>query len=180
MDERWTGKLKNTWKVWTRGGYELRVTVSTVTHGGVGQLSKLPSNWPVMNCHRGNEILNSSADQWLWRAIYWESWHYEGGKMLKYVLEGKTWGTIAKFNYIYSISTEFMRLLPTWSTWHCWLGRNSPEKQAFCWILGCMLRCNLIWLRSSWTVAIILRPSAPERATRSSFCLYDERESTKN
>src|SRR6266851_10237767 len=29
-------------------------------------------------------------------------------------------------------------------------------------------------------VAAVLRPSAPERATRSSFCLYDERGSTKD
>ncbi len=29
-------------------------------------------------------------------------------------------------------------------------------------------------------VAIVLRPSAPERAMRSSFHLYDERGSTKN
>jgi hypothetical protein len=30
-------------------------------------------------------------------------------------------------------------------------------------------------VRSSWIVPVVLRPSAPAMATRSSFCLYDER-----
>jgi hypothetical protein len=34
----------------------------TVNHPDIGQLSKLPSNRPVMVCHRGNKILGSSAD----------------------------------------------------------------------------------------------------------------------
>ncbi len=38
------------------------VDVSTITHGGIGQLSKLPSNWPVTDCHRGIVMLDLSAD----------------------------------------------------------------------------------------------------------------------
>ncbi len=80
-------------------------------------------------------------------------------------------------DYWFPISTEFLR---PFSTWHRWLGRKRAEKWSLCWISGCASICDLTCVMSSWTVPVILRPSAPERVTRSSFCLYDERGSTKD
>jgi len=119
-----------------------------------------------------------SADRCLWCVIYWELWFMRGQILLEYVWKEENMGANVKFDYNlnFSISTEFMRPLPVpVSTWCHWLGRNRPEKQVFCWTSGCALRCDLICARSSWTVAIVLRPSTPERAIRSSFHLYDER-----
>ena len=156
--------------------WRLSLPSDTISHPWISQLSKLYSNQPVTDCHRGNEILDSSADWCLWHANY-DLWGGQNAQV--HMKKRKTWGTNAKFDYNYSISTEFMRPLPV-STWHRQLGRNSLEKQVFCWTSECALRCDLICVRSSWMVAIVLRPSAPERAMRSSFCLYDERGSTKN
>jgi hypothetical protein len=35
---------------------------STINCGGMGQLSKLPRYRPVMECHRGNVILDLNSD----------------------------------------------------------------------------------------------------------------------
>ena len=175
------------WQIPSFSQAVIRRFPNTVNHPDIGQLSKLPSNQPVTVCHRGNKILGSSAD-WhlshdLWHKIYLFMCNmimiYEGGHKtcLNTHLKNKNMGANSKFNYWFPISTEFVR--PP-STRRHQLGRKSPEKHSLCWILGCALRCDLTWAMSSWTVPVILRPSAPERATRSSFRLYNERGSIKN
>ena len=137
----------------------------------MGQLSKLPGYRPVTECHRGNVILDLNSDWSLWHVIYWES-HGRLGTTYWFMRE-KT-KKVLWSDYNGWDCTEVPTPLST-GTQHCRPGRNSPEKRLLCWISGCVLRWVLICVRSSWIVPVVLRPSAPAMATRSSFCLYDER-----
>jgi len=80
-------------------------------------------------------------------------------------------------DYWIPISSEFLR--PS-SVRRRRLGRKRPEKRTLFWISGCASRWDLTCAMSVWTVPVVLRPSAPEREIKSSFHLYNERESIKN